>query len=142
MAEELVIIFFSLVILMLGIKSISQWRGIDSTGVQAEAVVFSNNYKASGDGVGLFFPVLRFMTTDDQWITTELKMGCNPKIPEGTKMHIVYDPEDPQKICFQDQGEKSVLSFVLIIFGVAGLVFGILEYLEYIDLLGTSYFSL
>lgn len=64
-------------------------------GKKAKAVIFKNNVKRSGPDGDLYYPVVRFTTDEQEWITQELSIGYSPAKPEGMKLEVIYDPENP-----------------------------------------------
>lgn len=104
-------------------------------GKTAEAIVFQNNFKPDSDGGGEYFPVVRFLTDKQEWITQELNFGTNPKKREGTKLQVIYDPENPTDVQINSTFMLEILPRILCALGVMGLVFVTLEILDIINTL-------
>jgi hypothetical protein len=106
-----------------------------TNGKKAEAIIFKNNFHPSKSGGGTYSPVVRFLTDKQEWITQELSVGYSPAIEEGTKIEVVYDPNDPTTVEINSTLQLEVLPRLLVVIGVIGLIFGTIEYLEIIDLI-------
>ena len=135
MSPELVLLFVSTVLLVLGVIFWQKGNHLLKNGKKAEAIVFSNNFQASDDGGGVYYPVVRFLTDKQEWITQELNFGTNPKKREGTKLQVVYDPENPTDVQINSTFMLEILPRILTALGVMGLVFVTLEILDIINTL-------
>lgn len=69
-----------------------------TNGKIADAVIFKNNFHSSRLSGGTYHPVVRFLTDKQEWITQELSIGYSPAKEEGTKLQVIYDPEDPTNV--------------------------------------------
>src|SRR5882757_5441527 len=70
-----------------------------TTGKKAEAIIFKNHYKRGSDiEFDAYYPVVRFLTDKQEWITQELSIGYSPAKKEGTKLKVIYDPDDPTNV--------------------------------------------
>ncbi|MBI3218671.1 MAG: DUF3592 domain-containing protein [Bacteroidetes bacterium] len=131
MNAELVILAISLVLIVVGVLLWQKGNHLLATGKKAKAIIFKNNYNAGvGRGGGTYYPVVRFLTDKQEWITQELSVGYNPAIEEGTELEVIYDPHDPTTVEINSSFQLEVLPRLLFVLGVCGLVFGFLELLE------------
>jgi len=131
-SPELIILFVSTVLLIMGVYFWQKGSHLLKHGKKAQAVVFSNNFEASDNG-GVYYPVVRFLTDKQEWITQELNFGTNPKKPEGTKLQVIYDPENPTEVQIDSTFMLEILPRIFAALGVMGLVFVTLEVLEIIN---------
>jgi hypothetical protein len=83
----------------------------------------------------LYYPVVRFLTDKQEWITQELNTGYSPAKKEGTKLEIIYDPNDPQSIQINSAFQLKILPRLLIIAGIVLLLFGFSELFDITQLL-------
>src|SRR5882672_931311 len=90
-----VVLMLSAACLFAGVFLWRKGNHLLKNGRKAEAVIFTNNFEASDDGGGVYFPVIRFLTDKQEWITQQLRVGTSSKKPEGTKLQVIYDPDDP-----------------------------------------------
>jgi len=101
-----------------------------TAGKRAEAIVFKNNYKPGSDiEFGAHYPVVRFLSDNQEWITQELSIGYSPAKKEGTKLEVVYDPNDPTRVEINSSLQLQLLPKIIAFISVCGLVFCILELL-------------
>lgn len=107
---------------------------LTANGKTAKAVIFKNVYERSGSsGQGFYHPVVRFKTDQGEWVTQKLGIGYLPAKAEGTKLEVIYDPEDPTNVEIHSPFQLEVLPRLFVAFGLAGLIVGILAYLNYIS---------
>ncbi len=97
-------------------------------GKRAQAVIFKNNRKRGGEQ--MYYPVVRFKTETDVWITQELSIGYFPPKKEGKKVEVLYDPEDPTQVEINSSFQLEFIPKLFLVVGSCGLVFGILELFE------------
>ena len=99
-----------------------------ANGKKANAIIFKNNYKNS-TVTGMYYPVVRFLTDKQEWITQELQIGYNPSKKEGTKLEVIYDPNDLGTVEINSTFQLEVLPKLFVVIGLCGAIFGILELL-------------
>lgn len=83
---------------------------------------------------GVYYPVVRFKTENQQWITQQLSIGYQPAKREGTKLEVIYDPEDPSNVEINSTFQLVILPRLFVSLGLAGTIFGVLVYLNFIML--------
>ena len=105
-----------------------------ANGRKAKAVIFKNNFDSSSSGA-VYFPVVRFLTDKQEWITQQLSIGYSPAKPEGTKLEVVYDPEEPTNVEINSAFHLEMLPRLFVIIGVVGLIWGTLEYADIVQLI-------
>lgn len=84
------ILLSSGICLLIGAYLLRKGKHFLKNGKRAEAVVVSNYY--DGD---VYYPVIRFLSDRQEWITHRVDVGYFPKKREGKKLQVIYDPEDP-----------------------------------------------
>ncbi|WP_160143473.1 DUF3592 domain-containing protein [Chryseolinea soli] len=132
---ELFIVILSSVLLIVGAKLWQDGNHLVKNGKTATAVVFRNNFKTYLEGgSGLYYPVVRFLTDKQEWITEELSVGYNPKKREGAKLRVIYDPENPTEVEIHSILQLRILPLLFIVAGVAGMGLSSLEYLGITDI--------
>ncbi|UII22297.1 DUF3592 domain-containing protein [Fulvivirga ligni] len=133
MNQDLIMIIISMGFIVAGAKLWEKSSHLLANGRKTNAVIFKNEYRRSSDG-GMYYPVVRFLTADKEWITKELDIGYLPAKQEGTKLDVVYDPEDPQTVEIHGSFQLHLLPKVFFLFGIILLIVGVLSYAEIIDL--------
>jgi hypothetical protein len=71
---------------------------------------------------------LRFTTETNEWITQELDVGYLPAKPEGTKLEIIYDPEEPTNVKINSFVQLEILPRLVLIIGAIGFILSALYY--------------
>lgn len=136
MDTDLIIVIVSLALIVVGIYLWQRGNHLLSNGKKAEAIIFKNNFHpSSSDGGGTYYPVVRFLTDKQEWITQELNIGYSPPKREGAKLQVIYDPEDPTNVEINSTLYLEVLPRLLVALGIVGLVFGALQYLDVISVI-------
>lgn len=135
MDTELIILLISSVFLIVGTVIWQKGNHLMTNGKVADAIIFKNNYQPSRSGGGTYYPVVRFLTDKQEWITQELSIGYSPAKEEGTKLQVIYDPEDPTKVEINSMLQLELLPRLFVALGIGGIVFGTLEYLDVIELI-------
>ena len=76
MVGEMIILGISMVATIVGILLWQKGAYLLATGKKAKAILLKNNYHrgTEGDG-GYYYPVVRFLTDKQEWITQELSIG-------------------------------------------------------------------
>ena len=93
------------------------------------AVVVKTTVENTPDG-DAYYPVVRFQTDKQEWITQQLKTGVAGVLPEGTEMTVIYDPQNPTHIEF-----KWVLIYFPLFFLAFGILMLIITVLNYLGIL-------
>lgn len=135
MNTALIIVIVSWAFLVIGIYLWKRGNHLLRNGKKAAAIIFKNNFHPDSDGGGTYYPVVTFLTDKQEWITQELNIGYSPPKSEGAKLQVVYDPEDPTNVEINSSLYLEVLPRLLVAFGIVGLVFGALQYLNVISVI-------
>ena len=134
MTIEFVLIGISTVVSVIGIHLWQKGSHLLIAGKKARAVVFRNNYE-SNKGGGVYYPVVRFLTDKEVWITQQLSVGIRPAMKEGTSLEVIYDPDDPTTLQINSTFLLEILPRLLVTVGVCGLIFAFLELFEVTQLI-------
>lgn len=131
---ELILLIGSVILMTVGVKLWQKGNLLLAKGKKAKAIIFKNNFRSGSDG-GVYYPVVRFLTDKQEWITQELNVGYSPAKPEGTKIEVIYDPDEPTTVEINSVFQLEILPRLFVALGLGGFVFGVLEYIEIIDLI-------
>ena len=127
--DEIILITGGTFLVVWGIGKINERRKLLKSGIKVEGVVFKLEERlGSGkDRMLLYYPVIRYVTLDKNWITEEYGMGSNPSAyKEGDIVKIIYDPVDYKHFIIDNFLNKA-LGLVLVVIGAAILA-GVLIY--------------
>ena len=126
----IIILIGSIGALTAGILLWQKGNNLRTTGKKADAIIFKNNYKAGNDiEFDVHNPVVRFLTDKQEWVTQELSIGYSPAKMVGTKLEVIYDPDDPTIVEINSTFQLETLPRIIVTLGVCGLAFGVLELL-------------
>jgi hypothetical protein len=128
----LFIAFAALIFLIVGIKAFQKRYYILVNGKKVIAIIFKNEYESSKSG-GHYFPVVRFQTDKEEWITQKLNVGYSTALHEGNDIKIIYNPHKPTEVYLNSAISLILVPVIIIILGSSGFVLGLLEYLEVIQ---------
>jgi len=92
------IIDVSAIFIVVGAKLWQKGNHLLTKGKKADAIIFKNNFNRTGSDGGMYYPVVRFLTDKEEWITQELSIGYSSAKSEGTKLEVLYDPGDPTNV--------------------------------------------
>ena len=134
MDSALIILIISSILIIAGVVLWQKGNHLIANGKKAKAVIFKNNFDSSSSGA-VYFPVVRFLTDKQEWITQQLSIGYSPAKPEGTKLEVVYDPEEPTNVEINSAFQLEMLPRLFVIIGVVGLIWGTLEYADIVQLI-------
>ncbi|WP_020600488.1 DUF3592 domain-containing protein [Spirosoma panaciterrae] len=125
---EIYLPILSVVMILAGGFSWQRNRYLLQTGKKADGIVFKNNI----DGV-VYYPVVRFLTDNQTWITQELNTGYTIAKREGTKIKLIYNPDDPNQVEIYSTFNLQVLPMLFIVVGVLLLSYSMLQLLDIVE---------
>lgn len=133
MTGEILLATFSIGMMLLGGILWQKGKHLIANGKKAKAIIFRNNYKISGRSGGVYYPVIRFMTDKQEWITQELSFGYLPAKREGTRLEVIYDPDDPSIVEIASTLQLEVFPKIFVAIGVGLFILTVLELLGVIQ---------
>ncbi|MCX2743302.1 DUF3592 domain-containing protein [Mangrovivirga sp. M17] len=133
MSPELIITIMSGALIIFGIVLWKENDYLILHGRKTKAIIFKNNYEYSRSG-GIYYPVVRFTTKNEEWITQQLNTGFKPALKEGSNIEVIYDPEDPTNVKINNAFLMEILPKIFLAAGIVGFVLGILDYLEVLEI--------
>lgn len=136
METEIITAIIAMVFLACGLLYLEKAKRLKAKGVAVQSIIIKNNYKAFGlDRTGDYYPVVKFQTTNNEWITQELNICQNRPMKEGAVINILYNPENPQEVHINSAMHLTYLPWLLTILGVVVLAFFCLELFEITNVL-------
>ncbi|EHQ24531.1 DUF3592 domain-containing protein [Mucilaginibacter paludis] len=130
---ETVLVLFAIGfgVLLIGILKRNERRSLLRSGIRAEGVivqVINNGYSRST----IYYPVVRFLTADDDWVTETYGVGGNKwSYKEGEAVKVIYDPLNPGRFLVDDVRSKPTspmfisVGTVLILVSIGLLILGL-----------------
>ena len=75
---------------------------------------------------GIWFPVLRFETSEGRHVDTEARYGRAPaQARPGDEVTVLYDPADPRRAALEKKLGGRFLGLFLIVFGLLFVALGL-----------------
>jgi hypothetical protein len=134
--KEIIIAVIAIAFITIGLIHLEKGNRLKKKGKKAKAIIFANNYKILRPGKrGIYYPVVRFVTEDNEWITQELSFGQNPAIPEGKEVEVFYDPTKPQEVVINSNLQLVYAPWLFIVLGACGFIVSALELLDVTNLI-------
>jgi len=134
---ELVVLAISTFLTVFGVYHWQKGRYLLTNGKRAHAIVFKNNTSSDSDNLTVYYPVVRFLTEKQEWITQELGMiGTSTPMREGRKVIVIYDPDEPTNVEIFSSFRLRTLPLLLAVLGGCGLVFIALEIFNVTQFMG------
>jgi len=127
--DELLLIAGGAFLVVLGIGKLNERCKLLKTGAKAEGVVFSleEEWGVGRERSKLYYPVIRFVTLEKEWVTKRYDIGTNPSAyNEGDRVTVIYDKADIEHFIIDNITTK-LLGPVCIIIGVL-LMIGVVIY--------------
>jgi hypothetical protein len=134
MFEEIIITLISTASIVVGFRLLQKGSYLLKNGRKAKAIIFKNNQKSSRTRI-MYYPVVRFLTDKQEWISQELNTGSNPAKREGTSVEVIYDPDKPSTVEINTGFRLKVLPIVLLAIGLTGLLILVLELFDITQLI-------
>jgi len=94
-------------------------------GKKTKAIIFKNEIEQSSGGPS-YYPVVRFLTERNEWITQKLNTGYSPPKEEGERVEVLYDPLDPTIVEINSNFTLRIMPQVFIAIGAVLLLISII----------------
>lgn len=96
-------------------------KRLNSNGIEVEGIVFNIEMSDGSER-----PVIRFLTTEELWITEAYHIGTLPaSFKRGQKVKVVYNPEDPKDFILRSNKATSYVPSIILVAGMFLLMWGI-----------------
>ena len=134
MFGEIIISLISTASIVVGFRLLQKGSYLLKNGKKAKAIIFKNNKKSIRTTI-IYYPVVRFLTDKQEWITQELSTGSNPEKREGTSVEVIYDPDEPNNVEINSDFRLKVVPILLLTLGLTGLLIVVLELFDITQLI-------
>jgi hypothetical protein len=126
--NDVLLMIIPAVFIVIGVVFWRRASYLQENGKKADATIIDSVFERSGDG-GSYYPVVRFLTDKQQWVVKQLDVGYNFPKKKGTRVEVVYDPEEPTNVLINSVYVLAIMPRVFVCIGVVGFILGILVYL-------------
>lgn len=127
MATSIILILIGLAFIGIAINTFLEFKRISKTGIQTEGIIFDTKNTDTQNST-ITYPVIRFLTTKNEWITEAYKIGLIPGLyKKGARVTIIYIPDNPHKFFIKSTYSYlvpailSIVAMLLITFGALNL---------------------
>jgi hypothetical protein len=101
------------------------------TGKPSEGIVFDFVYSDNSDS-NVRYPIIRFVTSDQQWITEKYNFSGLPgSFKKGQKVNVLYNPDDPKEFIIKSNATTAAPVFIFML-AVLIIAFGIRQFILHI----------
>ena len=123
MLTSFILILISILIIIIGCLALSNIKRIAAEGVDVEGIIFDKEQSIDASG---FYPVVRFLTEYDEWITEPSKINVLAwSYKVGSKVCVVYQKNNPKNFFIKDRSTY-VVPWVMIGISISMLIGGLI----------------
>lgn len=136
MIEATIVLLVSGYAIYSGHKLFLEGEHLKKYGIKIEANVFSNRKRNFLSSDSVRYPTVRFVTEKNEWVTKELKVGFYPPKELGSKLKVIYDPDDLGNVRLDSFWTLTFLPIVISSIGLLGIASFILDLADVVDFWG------
>lgn len=120
--EFLAVMVVGVSFLVVALIRLQQRARLNKIGIVTEGVVIRVEYE--GHRKPCYYPVVRFLTPQQKWVTARYNVGTNPSsFTEGETVQLRFDPVDPT--CFTiTSSYTNSLYWLFVLFGAGLIIYG------------------
>lgn len=123
MIEYIIILAIGIIIIILALSLSRKKTSIKKTGIVTEGIVYDLLHDQSTSS-NTIYPIIRFLTTQQEWITETANIGMFPGFyKKGQKITVVYDPKNPKQFIINSK-INSLFPYVILVLGCLLVLFG------------------
>ena len=127
MSTLITLISISLIFSTVAILFLLKYKKIRRNGVLTEGVVFDLKKEKDFD-FQIRYPIIRFCTKKNEWVTEQNKIGALPGLyKKGAIVKIIYDPDKPSSFFIQSPF-NFLVPILLLIASILLIIISILNY--------------
>jgi hypothetical protein len=112
-------ILISIVLIIISIKVLLNIKHLLRNGITVSGVIFDFSHGNNQDSFSIF-PVVRFLTEENQWVTKSTRLNLTPNLyKKGQEVTVIYQKNDPEHFLIRD---KFLYIIPIFMFAVALLI--------------------
>lgn len=117
MIENIIPLFIGLAFLFIAISTLLKQSRLRKTGLKTEGIVYDLS-KEPGSSLNFCYPIIRFTTLSQEWITETANVGMFPGFyKKGQKVIVIYDQNSPKKFIL----DSKTNNFIILLFLIVGI---------------------
>lgn len=126
MITTIILLTIGILLIIIATIVLSKFNKIKKKGIVTEGVVFDLESSTNANNL-ITYPIIRFATQKNEWITEPYKIGIFPGFyKKGSKVSIIYDPQSPASF-FINSSSSHLIPKVILIVGLIIIIFGALN---------------
>ncbi len=116
MIEAIITIIIAVALLYVSVSTLQRYNQIAKNGQETEGVVFDINSSDNLDTATINYPVVRFTTVNQQWITDKSPVSIIPgSYKKGQKITVIYRIENPSDFFIKSNNTHRILMATAVI---------------------------
>jgi hypothetical protein len=126
MVTIIILLFVSIIVLFIAVFQLIQIKKISKTGIKSKGIIFDLEQNGTTSTVNTTFPIVRFLTNHNEWITIASKTGLVPGVyKKGAEVDIIYNKENTKE-CIIDDKYTYFVPIIMLITSMTLLTYGII----------------
>ncbi len=114
--RDLTIAVIGIILAVLGHVSRQKTQKLKKVGIKAEGIVFSQepeeefmiSFSTQNTFSTSYYPIIRFVTAEKEWVTQKYNVSSFPSYKEGDKVTVIYNPENITEFMLDDWSTQAV----------------------------------
>ena len=134
--RDLTIAVIGIILAVLGYVSRQKTQKLKKLGIKAEGIVFSRereeefriDFNTQNTFRTSYYPIIRFVTAEKEWVTQKYNVSSFPPYKEGDKVTVIYNPENITEFMLDDWSTKLVSYFFwpgILSIAIAAILFAV-----------------
>jgi hypothetical protein len=115
-------------VLVFALYQYQHYKRLYQSGIEVDGVVFDQTMATSATNTERY-PIVRFVTKNNQWITAQANVSIPGFFKTGQKVTVVYDPRDPNNFMIKSRIVR-MIPIVLACLGIIVLAIAVVQFLE------------
>lgn len=128
MTTSIILIIISFLVILIALKQLSNVRKISNHGTEVKGIVF-NVEQLVGTYNNISYPIVRFLTKENDWVVKSSRIGLIPGIyKKGKEVSVIYQNDNPNNFFIKDKLiylipiSMLIIASLLTIFGIFFLI--------------------
>lgn len=123
MIEGIAVIILAVALLSVSIYMLRQYDQIEKNGLETEGVVFDMDSSNISDTATSIYPIVRFLTADQQWITQKSSVSLIPgSYKRGQKVTVIYHSDKPSAFFIKSNSTRGILIAIAVVGGILSAI--------------------
>lgn len=115
MIESITLIVIAIALFYVGISTLQRYNRIIKNGHETEGVIFDISSSDNLDTATINYPVVRFLTETQQWVTEKSPVSIIPRgYKKGQKVTVIYSVEKPSDFFIKSNNTRNILIAITI----------------------------